>query len=224
MTIDEFKKTANELFVSNEEGCMKYLLDYLLQGSECHEELITLCGAYNRRKRTHIKGGLDSKEFFSESDKVFRHLSELISKIQETDLNHAAVFQKGIHEKILVVCSTENAVKNTQPLFSPDLFTQLTFKVHTDIREWKTELSSYRLLVFANFYDCSTEYEETLKNIVDANLHPVFYFGKTIDLPGKCPNEIYASNSKFSLYTRMKELLAYLDEYCKGQHSYPYSP
>lgn len=225
MTFESFRKNAYDLFRANSARCLDYLLEYLCHDSTQFDIVNNLCRQHALRKAMHIEGSLSNAEFLAQTDAIFAKLNGVLGSLEEKDIEFAVAFKKAIHDKILVVARNDKALKDTRPFFLPERFPQAIFITHDQMdNNLRAVLADYRLLIVTNMYDLADDYDDWIQKVADEAGGPIFYFGQFKSWVNDFPNEIYASNSRFSLESRIKELLEYLDEHYKDCYCYPYFP
>lgn len=146
------------------------------------------------------------------SNKIANILLELIDEITDTEATlyyiHNTVFQK-----ILVLCRDEKRIEYMEKLFKKKFFENTSV---THDLEFKNESNStFDLIIYDNFPKDmnSSKISSKLKEILDNDkIKNILFFGpeNIPDLQKKHSDRVYFSNSKFSIHSRLNEMLLFL--------------
>lgn len=217
-------ETANMLF---DEGmykeCIALLRKELPEDNWALDELQLILSGLNAAQRELLQETATYPEIQKSKNNKVKLLQELLKKLsteQALERRPATVefvSRQTIDDDILVVCQTRDDADAMQRYFSHLGFTRVVCKV---FKEEAYELGEYRIIVF-NAHKISNPdnpgmKEQAFISEVSKNLSKgywIVFYGEHYEELKKYRDTCYAANSRFSLYARLREMLAFLDQY-----------
>jgi hypothetical protein len=199
-------------FIRNYKEVLQLLLDIFEPSSPHYSFVILLMRRAETNERD--RSVMELSNYSMEENTISRDTLNLISKISEEEAK-TYLIKTAKFNKILVLCKDEQRPDDIQRIFSKRYYKGLTIKHITGLLPIR-ELKEYELIIFDNFpNDGYHGIEGILKSYLDLVKEeqiPMLYFGPHLsELQDEAYSEyIYFANSKFSIHSRIEEMLLYL--------------
>lgn len=217
-------ETANMLFDEGiYEDCIKLLRRELPGDSWALDELQLVLSGLNNAKRELLRETASYSEVQKSRNNKVLLLQDLLKKLsseqalKDPPASGALAPRRTIDDDILVVSPTREAANAMQHYFKCLGFTKTVCKV---FKEDTYDAGLYRVVVFdANGIsnpDNPSMKEQAFISEVSRHLskgHWLVFYGEHYEELKKHRDTCYAANSRFALYARLREMLAFLDQY-----------
>ena len=204
--LDKFKLDCQEILATDNIGkCLDYLYESFCPLSLKKNQLVLL-KARNKRIKDAINGGTVSRmEADIQLNQINENLISLINDLEDTD-----IIEQQIQDKILVICRTK-MVDEMESFFGNRYFPNGKVIQYGNLLP-KTK---YDIVVLEDMPSLSTSKEELNKYVSSVEAHFLYYGNGRYDPPNEYINKVYFANTRFSLYSRLKELLDYIKYFGK---------
>lgn len=206
-------------------ACFEALKENLTDESDARKELSVFIGQYNRLLRS--KSTISPGEYRMEVNKIDEFVRELIDRLEVNDISG-----KQFIEPILIICNAEKR-EDMEAFFSKTYFPNIDFIKYTD----PLPKGVFDIIFLEDEDNILTQTEEKvingenkkvptlasenkkkeMKAYLDSTEGLFLYYGSYFPL-ANYKERVYFSNSKFSIYARLKELLEYKKYYKKSRH------
>lgn len=223
----KIKKEVKRLVKKDRMGsAFSYLEKFLLKDDD--KDLLTnLISQYNGIKKEKKKNLIQSKEYRTEVNGIRASFIDFVTELETSDLNINEHDKETIQETIIVVCKKERK-ELMSDFFSTYYFKNLTY--HTFDKN-VSKLKPCDLVIFDVNY-LNLEHGEQLPNeeydLLESFLEKCssdksyLLFFSAARMPEKLTERFgkiaYFSNSVFSLYSRIKEMLEFMRLYQGETH------
>ncbi len=216
-TLESTKKEAQNLIANNElRDCLEYLKNNLSEDSNVYSDLILLFGRFNEIEKNERLFG-ENKE--TEKNKFRSAVLDTINALKAKDIKSSAFV-----ETLLIICNTDKR-QDMEIFFGKKYFPNAEFINYGEpipggvydviFLEDETGIINQIEDVPEIGKRSTTENENRrteMKKFIEANPKQYFiYIGKYFSLGYE--DRVYFSNSRFSIYARLKEMLDYKKYY-----------
>lgn len=158
-------------------------------------------------KRNQRSGTVSDEALRREGNKLGQNLMDFIDDLEEKDLNPTYHILEETHEKILVVCKTEDRITYMKGLLPDEYFANVDYAIVGE----KQPSKGMDIVVFDNTPHQDEKSDGGLFLHYCSEDDPVIlYFGSFLPIINHYPEKVYATNSVFSIHARIKELTEYL--------------
>lgn len=190
-------------------GLLKTLDEDIAESSKLKDELIVHTRKFNQLSSDSRSNLLDYQEFTKETNRICSSLLGFIEALTETDLSPTKPLRDTFFERILVIVADEERKKWISQFFAAEYFPNLSFHVEKDL----ADTEKYSIVVFDNMFN-KDEIPQGWKELLKAYLNlPGFYLlylgGHNEDV-AKYPTKAYATNTIFSIYARLREMVEFM--------------
>ena len=196
--------------------CMEFLKNSLSANSDNHDVFVLLFSRYNKLKEQETLYGENIKV---DENKLSAFLLEIINKLKEQDVSEGNFI-----ETILIICSKQKR-QDMEILFGKKYFPNRSFINYGEpipagvfdiiFLEDENDIINQKIKEGENKEKPTAESKIRLgemKGCIEANAKQYFiYFGGRF--PSGYENQVYYTNSRFSIYARLKEMLDYKKYY-----------
>jgi hypothetical protein len=222
------KKIKSQIIKADLQVMFDLLHNNVCPKSDRYNEFLLLNHRYNKNKVGLINDSLPYEVYSREDNKITEALLHWVDQISESDLNSNIIDRvKEILNPVLVVCSSDESRQYMQKIFS-----LLNFKnAKVIVGEKLEDITEFDLVIFDNrkLKDCPSE--ALLSKLSDGEKHKIeatlslmetyisktdkflIHFGERLFWINKNRERVYAANSKFALYARIKEMLDFIASY-----------
>jgi len=199
--IEEVFSILNEVFTSKTD-------------KEDLHDLILLKARKERVKRDGRKGTITYENSETTNNQIIDGTLELIRKI-DNDAANLYYFKNSIFKRIVIVCRDKERIEVMQKLFASRFYKQVDKPIIDTDFLFIEEQSKIDLVIYDNFpkETARTAIPTPLIEILNSNkTMPVLFFGPDMlsDLHENYSDQVYFSNSKFSIHSRIQEMLLFI--------------
>ena len=214
-------KTNSECTASLEKGdlkaCLKQLKNALKQDTSVRRDLTLILGSYNSILRQEFL--TDTTEFRREISKITKSILELVQQLEAADVSEGVFI-----ETFLIICNSDKR-SDMEDFFGDKYFPNAEFinygdalpKGIYDVIILEDEDNIINQTVDNKSMKTPTEKNknrcEQMKAYLESSDAYFLYIGNRFTLGYE--KRVYFSNSRFSIYARLKELLDYIKYYGK---------
>lgn len=205
MNIAAFKRLA----VKNLGACLQKLSELLdKKRKDVENALLGFEGRLNRIGSDKRSGTIDPSALENRLNQLTQDVLEFIDTLQDEHFSTFARLREEIHEKLLVVCSGESALTRLKPYFNSNYFINVEYTFDFD----PVKIDRSDIVVFTNPLDPlpPTTYQSILDQYFEKSSKYILYFGSHNEKVSKYPHKVYATNSPFSLYARLREMIEFM--------------
>lgn len=210
MSVKNLKKDLTTLFTKNNYGeLIKQLSEIFdpIKSKNCLEVVTMKSAVLEDLKYKKRMGVMDSKDYELELAKLRAVLLGLIEDISEEEAK-AYHLRNAIFKKILVVCKQQERIEVMQTLFSERYYKAVEY-THQFLAT--AEIANFDLVVFDNYpKDIFSSIPPLLIDYLEQTTAYILYYGSTLSDLHSYSDRVYYANSKFSLHSRLQEMLLYL--------------
>lgn len=216
--INQIKQELRKLIIKNREAdAIEQLIDIFSDQPDRRKELCIIYGNFNAVISDSRKGTIDNNEEGVRRNKIKDIILDIIENIEDEEAAIVYDLKNTIHEPILIVSKNEAEQKRMQTIFSNHKYRFLEYAVG-DTCLSVDQMKKYELLVYNNFPEENSDaFPDLLKQYIelceDKKVDiPMLYFGPHLRiLNTQYKDTVYYANSKFSIHSRIAELLTYLN-------------
>ncbi len=182
--------------------------------------LYTLETRYSRLLHKEISEEESSENLMIERNKIDISVLRSIDTITKNEARNYYINQNKTFTKILIACTDSNRVPYMEKLFPLDIYPER--EVISDIISSEDRIKAFDLVVVDNFSSDDTEemskrifnhYFEKIVDIENKDIY-ILYFGphfKELHIDPNYRKIVYFANSKFSIHTRIQEMLTFIN-------------
>lgn len=165
---------------------------------------------HNLTSANYRKGLIEPKEHHQQVLQLANSILNLIGEISEEEAT-AYELENSIFTKILVVCKNEAAIQRMDAFFDSFYFKNVDYTHHYD----EAKVAWCDLIVFDFLHACEENpaYHDLLTQYLRHSPKYILYFGRFNKLLEQYPMKAYFTNSPFSLYARLRELIDFMKYY-----------
>jgi len=199
--VEEVFSILNKVFISNSD-------------KEDLDDLILLKARQERVKKHGRKGTITYENSEITNNQIIDGTLDLIRKI-DNDAANLYYFKNSIFKRIVIVCRDKNRISYMKNLFASRFYRQVDSPIlDSDFILVEPE-PKIDLIIYDNFpkETARTAVPTGLIEILNSNkTTPILFFGPDMlpDLHEKYSDQVYFSNSKFSIHSRIQEMLLFL--------------
>ena len=190
--------------------------DYLTEAARKQVTMLSARLSLIQQDRVLIGSGSDTHR--TEKMKIIESVIHFVDELRPEDFSQIQILKKQIHESILVVCPNALAKSEMEKFFKKHYFIGVEYDTSNQLLE-QEKLNEFDILIFNEMYlgkNDSPIYTDLLMDYLDEREINVLYFGKK---QKNCLKEdtyahkLYGSNSIFSLYARIQEMITFRKYY-----------
>ncbi len=221
-TVKEIKQEFERLIEKNKFGSAFSNIKKLLSDDEDRGEIVSLTAQWKATEKDNRKNNISRDDYRREINLVRDSFIQFVNELEADDLDLREHEKETIQEEILVVCKEERKVI-MEKFFSTYYFKNIEYLT---FEEGISNIAGCDLVILdMNYFTLGRgapypqeEYailEETLQQSKSTNAH-FLYFGSSHipdELTKRFADIAYFSNSVFSLYARIKEMLEFRKYY-----------
>ena len=216
--LEKTQSTCNNFIEKGDlQNCLKELKAALKQDTSVREDLILILSSYNSLLKQEQL--LDSTEYRREISKIAKSILVLVDSLEDRDVSEGVFI-----ETLLIICNPQKR-SDMEAFFGKRYFPNAEFinygevlpKGIYDVIILEDESNIINQTINNKGTEIPTEQNknrrEQMKGYLDTSDAYFLYIGNRFTLGYE--NRVYFSNSRFSIYARLKELLDYLKYYSK---------
>lgn len=191
-------------------GLLKTLNEDLAENSALKNELVGHTRQFTRVNTDLRTDNLDYQESIKATNRISNNLLKFIDELAEDDLSPAKPLRDTYFERILVVVADETRKNWMSQFFTTEYFPNLSFHVGTEMADTAT----YQIVIFDNMLSGPEKPDNWGAVLLNYLNHPGFYLlylgtGFNADV-AKYPTKAYATNTIFSIYARLREMVEFM--------------
>lgn len=227
----EFSQLKNELKAALSKAELQWTMDELgnrlADNSSYYDDYVLLSARFYNNKRRDYLGSSSREEVLQENTKICQALLEMINNLQVKDVKslpneHDTRSDNQIHDKILIICKANT--EKTDKAEIEEYFQKLGFTgVKVESTSHFIDPENSKMVIFDNHSVKNPDAPETgvdiqhqrlLKQYLDKKYFILYYGENTTVLRNLEYRSIaHAANSKFALYSRVREMLDFINRY-----------
>lgn len=179
--------------------------------SDLFKDLINQRSRFNGLEKSKRDGEISLENYHLQLNQLRESMLDLLSRIEPGHVDITMLDKNKINAKIFLVTKNSEAYSVIEDHFQSHIFSSVN-PVSIDDFDFQIQSNDKELVVIANpakFEDNS--YQQKIKKYLDESKNNIiFYYGSHNKMLESYPEQVYASNSIFSLQSRIKELLEFL--------------
>ena len=210
--MQDVKSDLLNLLRRNPEELIQELIKIGDFDSKIKEVIYLLSGQFQDLKEKRIKGILTFEQEIIEQNKIRNNLFEVL---QDMDLDTIKQYQlrESIFNRIIIICRDDSRINFMTNLFPEKFYKNVKVLLKEEFSLIPKEETS--LIIYDNFPSDmhSRKIGPFLQSVLDNDsIKYILYFGPSPipELNRKYSNKVYSSNSKFSIHSRLNEMLLFL--------------
>ncbi len=203
----QLKKELRDIITNNLGNALKRLMTVLNKDREIYDEFILLKMRF-KTWRSKKNAGVETNENINiEKNALARDMLQFIRRLEEGDLSPTYHLMEETHEKILVVCKSEERINYMKKLLPEEYFVNVDY---SQPRE-KIDVKEKDIILFDNQpYEDENNDDGLLLHYCGQSDGVILYFGGFLKIINNYPEKVYATNSVFSIHARINEMIEFL--------------
>lgn len=171
---------------------------------------VILLAARLEKYQHETKRGLLIK---TDENQQFREITDGVLELIDTISDEEAAaydLENAVFKRILVVCKSAGRESYMRQLFPAETYKGIEFDISEQPRP-ADSANQFDLIVFDNSPHGEKDDPQSLLLYYLTNTEPyLLYFGENLPLLWKYPDKAYFANSRFSLHSRLNEMMTFL--------------
>lgn len=204
--IQEIKAELKGQVSRNIGNVLKELSGLIAPESDAHNDCFVLLSQFHRLQGNEIRASISPADANLEHGQLVSRILSFIDTLEEKDLLYR-LLQYEVHERILVVCKSEERARYMRQFFPADYFRSVQY----DHSAAPQPAAGFDIVLYDdNPPPPKDTTDELLLHYLRDSPAVVLYFGPFSLLLRDYPEKAYATNSVFSLHARIREMAEYL--------------
>jgi hypothetical protein len=192
--------------------CLKLIDSSIKPNYANYDDLVLIINKHSRLRRSIANNTIKSEEVELGFALINKSILHFIREISDEDITEIGLLREQIQDNILIICRTEK-LNEMQLFFGKQYFPNVHFIIYGQ------EIPTKKFDVVVLEDNPIGSVEKTGLNlweyIKDVNAYFLYYGEGRLTIPENFISKLYISNSPFSLYARLKELLDYIKYFGK---------